>query len=295
MTDYIIPFVDDTDAKWIKVFEQYTDDILDGGRWRDWGILRYQLRSIEKYMPWVDRIILVLSIGASQIPKWLNTQNPKIRIVYDYEFMPNELLPVFNSNAIELYFPRIKGLSEQYLTSCDDYLLLRPFKKEEFFTNDGKVRLKVDNVSLHNTMYGSMVANSVRMIYPDGVKEESGKIKCLWANHTVTPHIKSVNEEFLDKHENEIHKSITRERDESNLTWLIYPLNAMKLGLLNKGDVKVGVKRLRNNSDIDGLVFDECDIAVLNDWYDGWDFDLVKPLLESKMNELLPDKCTFEI
>ena len=295
MIDYIIPFVDDSDANWLKVYEQYTDDILDSGRWRDWGILRYQLRSIEKYMPWVDRIILVLSIGASQIPKWLNTDNPKIRIVYDYEFMPKELLPTFNSNSIELYFPRIKCLHEHYLTACDDYILMREFKEEEFFTQDGKIRLKIDNVSLQNTMYGLTVANSVRMIYPDGVKNESSNIKCLWANHTVTPHIKSVNEEFLDKHEDEIYKSITRERSECNLTWLIYSLNAMKLGLLNKGDVKVGVKRLRNNSDIDGLVFDDCDIAVLNDWYDGWDFDIVKPLLEKKMEALLPNKCEFEI
>lgn len=295
MIDYIIPFVDDSDANWLKVYEQYTDDILDSGRWRDWGILRYQLRSIEKYMHWVDRIILVLSIGASQIPKWLDTENPKIRIVYDYEFMPKELLPTFNSNSIELYFPKIKDLHEHYLTACDDYILMREFKEEEFFTQDGKIRLKIDNVSLQNTMYGSTVANSVRMIYPDGVKEESGKIKCLWANHTVTPHIKSVNEEFLDKHEDEIYKSITRERSECNLTWLIYSLNAMKLGLLTSGDVKVGVRRLRNNSDINDLTFGDCDVAVLNDWYDGWDFNLVKPLLESKMNELLPDKCMFEI
>jgi len=284
MIDYIIPFVDDSDANWLKVYEQYTDDILDSGRWRDWGILRYQLRSIEMYMPWVDRIILVLSIGASQIPKWLDLNDPKIKIVYDYEFMPNELLPVFNSNAIELYFPRIKSLSEQYLTACDDYLLLRPFKKEEFFTNDGKVRLKVEDVALDNNMYGKTVANSVRMVFPDKVKDEGKKVRCLWANHTVTPHIKSINERFLHEHEDEIYRSITREREETNLTWLIYSLNMMRLGLLEPSNINVGVQRIRKNEDINNLTLSG-DIAVLNDWYVGWDFDIVKEVLGRKLGE----------
>ena len=84
MIDYVIPFVDDSDAEWQKVYSQYIDDILDNGRWRDWGILKYQLRSIEKYMPWVDRVIIVLSVGSSQIPKWLNTHNMRVKVVYDY-------------------------------------------------------------------------------------------------------------------------------------------------------------------------------------------------------------------
>jgi len=285
MIDYVIPFVDDSDAEWIKVFEKYTDDILDGGRWRDWGILKYQIMSVERYMPWVDRIIIVLSIGASQIPKWLDLSNHKIKIVYDYEFMPNELLPVFNSNAIELYFPRIKGLSEQYLTACDDYLLLRPFKQSEFFTKNGKIRLKVEDVALDNNMYGKTVANSVRMVFPDKVKDEGKKVRCLWANHTVTPHIRSINEAFLNEHEDEIYNSLTREREETNLTWLIYPLNMMRLGLLEKSRIKVGVRRLRKNEDISNLELDG-DIAVLNDWYEGWDFEIVKEVLEGKLGEM---------
>lgn len=294
MVDYIIPFVDDSDSEWLRIYEQYSDDILDSGRWRDWGILKYQLRSIEKYMPWVDRIIIVLSIGATQIPEWLDTSNPKVRVVYDFDFVPKELLPTFNSNTIELYFPRIEGLSEHYLTACDDYILMRPFKESEFFSNDGKIRLNINKVLLKKNTYGKTVENSVRLVYPDGIEYTVDSVRCLWANHTVTPHIRSVNEAFLNEHEDKIYKSITRERESKNLTWLVYSLNAMRLGLLEKGDITVGVKRLQRNEDINNLTFNDCDVSVLNDWYEGWEFEDVKRILDKKLQNLLPNRCKFE-
>jgi UDP-N-acetylglucosamine-lysosomal-enzyme len=40
--------------------------------------LRYSLRSIEKYAPWVRHIYLVTN---GQVPYWLNMTNPKITVV----------------------------------------------------------------------------------------------------------------------------------------------------------------------------------------------------------------------
>lgn len=294
MIDYIIPFVDCSDIKWQNVYSQYADDIIDNGRWKDWGILKYQLRSIEKYMTFVDRIFIILSIGDSQIPEWLNTDNPKIKIIYDYEFVPKDVLPVFNSNVIELYFPRIKELSEHYLTACDDYLLMRPFTKEEFFSNDGKIKLKLEESILDNNIYGKTIENSVKLINPNGVVKKDGKIKCLWANHTITPHIKSVNEQFLKEHEQEIYNSLSKERQSQNLTWLIYPLNAQSLGLLENGTINVQCKKINNNESIYNLQFDSKDILVLNDWYDDFGIDIVKQILINKMNNVFPDKSQFE-
>ena len=48
--------------------------------------------------------------------------------------MPREYLPVFNSNVIDLYIPRIEGLSERYLYACDDYIVMREQKPEDYFS-----------------------------------------------------------------------------------------------------------------------------------------------------------------
>lgn len=53
--DYVIPFVDCSDEKWLCEYKKYVKDENDWSsnatRFRDWETLRYQLRSIERYMP----------------------------------------------------------------------------------------------------------------------------------------------------------------------------------------------------------------------------------------------------
>lgn len=98
--DYVIPFVDCSDDKWLCEYKKYVKDENDWSsnatRFRDWETLRYQLRSIERYMPWIRNIYIVISISESQIPKWLNTENERVHIVWDWEIVPREYLPVFN-------------------------------------------------------------------------------------------------------------------------------------------------------------------------------------------------------
>ena len=62
--------------------------------------LRYSLRSVEKFAPWIRRVYIVTD---DQTPAWLDTSNPRIRVVSHREIMPAEILPVFNSCTIELF------------------------------------------------------------------------------------------------------------------------------------------------------------------------------------------------
>ncbi len=75
--DYVIPFVDSSDKNWLCEYKKYVTNESDWSsnatRFRDWETLRYQLRSIERYMPWIRNIYIVMSISKTQIPKWLNT------------------------------------------------------------------------------------------------------------------------------------------------------------------------------------------------------------------------------
>ena len=104
------------------------------GRYADNDELKYSLRSVEKYAPWIRRIFIVTD---NQIPAWLDTSDPRIRIVDHKEIMPGNSLPCFNSSVIEHFICRIPGLSERFLYANDDMYINRPVTPEMFFASDG--------------------------------------------------------------------------------------------------------------------------------------------------------------
>lgn len=104
------------------------------GRYVDNGELKYSLRSVDRYAPWIRKIFIVTD---NQVPEWLDTTNPKIQIVDHTEILPQESLPCFNSVIIEHFIHRIPGLSEYFLLANDDTLLNRPVTPDTFFGPDG--------------------------------------------------------------------------------------------------------------------------------------------------------------
>lgn len=110
-------------------------EATDDARFRSHDELRYSLRSLEMYAPWVRRIHIVT---AGQRPEWLNTDHPKIRLVSHEEiFADPSVLPVFNSHAIESQLHRVPGLAERYVYFNDDVMLGRPVGKDLFFHGNG--------------------------------------------------------------------------------------------------------------------------------------------------------------
>lgn len=100
--------------------------------------LRYSLRSLAAFASWV-RTIHVVTNG--QVPAWLDTDHPRIRVVTHDEIFPDAShLPTFNSHAIEANLHRIPGLAEHYLYLNDDVYLGRPLRPEHFFTAGGLLR-----------------------------------------------------------------------------------------------------------------------------------------------------------
>ncbi|MFD7863730.1 stealth family protein [Streptomyces sp. NPDC057682] len=97
--------------------------------------LRYSLRSLHQYAPWVRNIYLVT---AGQQPAWLDTDVPGLRVVDHREiFSDPEALPTFNSHAIESQLHHIDGLSEQFLYLNDDVFFGRPLTPGHFFHANG--------------------------------------------------------------------------------------------------------------------------------------------------------------
>ena len=138
--DIVYLWVDGNDSKWQtkrntfigKTNESAPNDCK--GRYANNDELKYSLRSIEMYAPWIRKIFIVTD---EQTPEWLNTDNPKIKIVDHKEIMPVECLPCFNSCIIEHYIYRIEGLSEYFLLANDDMFINKETSYSDFFNANG--------------------------------------------------------------------------------------------------------------------------------------------------------------
>lgn len=138
--DLVYLWVNSNDPIWQAKHDAYTGnlqtstDINGKGRYADNDELKYSLRSVEMYAPWVHHIFIVTD---GQTPAWLNLSNPKVSIVDHRDIMPETCLPCFNSTLIEYFIYRIPGLSEHFIYANDDAFINRSAFPRDFFSPDG--------------------------------------------------------------------------------------------------------------------------------------------------------------
>lgn len=139
--DFIIPWVDGSDPVWDQSRRQWEGTDNETGlrkwnigesRYRDWELLRYWFRGVEKYAPWVNKVYF---ISDHQLPVWLNTGHPKLVCVNHDDYIPEKYLPTFSSHCIELNLHRISGLSDRFVYFNDDTFLLKGVQPEDYFKN----------------------------------------------------------------------------------------------------------------------------------------------------------------
>ncbi|DAZ98079.1 TPA: hypothetical protein N0F65_005241 [Lagenidium giganteum] len=114
-----------------------------GGSSRDkeMGELKYSLRSLLKYAPWLEGPIYIVTPG--QIPDWLDLSHPRIKVIDQDDLLPKDkvTLPNFDTNVIEQYLHKIPGLTDVFIHMNDDYLFIKNVGPNRFFTCDGGLRL----------------------------------------------------------------------------------------------------------------------------------------------------------
>jgi hypothetical protein len=97
--------------------------------------LKYSLRSVVAYAPWIRRIFLVTD---DQIPPWLDESDPRLTVVSHRDlFAGTGTLPTFNSHAIESRLHHIPGLAEHFIYFNDDMFFGRPVSPTAFFHANG--------------------------------------------------------------------------------------------------------------------------------------------------------------
>ena len=220
--DVVITYVDGLDPLWQGDYEKHTNITILEKRFRDWGTLRYLMRGIEVNMPFVRKVHLVVARD-SQVPEWVNRDT--VNVVLHKDIIPEQFLPTFNCNPIELHIHRIKGLSERYIYFNDDVFPLKKCEPTDFFV-DGKGQLGMSRHLFSFDMFKKICRNS------DVVARKALGMKpslfFLRPQHVCTPMIKSECEEMYKRVEEELHSSITMTRTAKNISQYVF-LNYMYL------------------------------------------------------------------
>ncbi|XP_018057515.1 PREDICTED: N-acetylglucosamine-1-phosphotransferase subunits alpha/beta isoform X3 [Atta colombica] len=136
--DVVYTWVNGSDPMFLESFQKHVS-IVDlsavTSRFSDKDELRYSLRSLEMYAPWVRHVYIVTN---GQIPSWLDMDNPRITLVtHEDIFLNKSDLPTFSSPAIESHIHRIPGVSDKFLYFNDDVMLGAEIWPEDFVTQAG--------------------------------------------------------------------------------------------------------------------------------------------------------------
>jgi Stealth protein CR2, conserved region 2/Stealth protein CR3, conserved region 3/Stealth protein CR4, conserved region 4/Stealth protein CR1, conserved region 1 len=138
--DMVFSWVDGNDPEFrARRAAQMSQHVVGDGdeadaRIRQIDELKYALRSVNMFAPWVRRIFIATD---SVPPGWL-AEHPKITIVRAEEhFSDRAALPTYNSHAVESQLHYIPELAEHFLYSNDDMFFGRPLKASMFFSPGG--------------------------------------------------------------------------------------------------------------------------------------------------------------
>jgi len=199
--DLVYLWVDGSDPNWKKKKQVFTNAPIDNtelnavGRYANNDELKYALRSVEKHAPWIRNIFIVTD---DQKPEWLNTDNPKIKVVDHTTIIPAQALPSFNSSVIEYFLYKIPGLSERFLYANDDMFFNADLTPDFFFAKDGYpiVRLKrkllgkwhhqLKTLLLNVGYYQKMLIDSMHL-----VEKKTGKFYSGVPHHNIDSFLRS--------------------------------------------------------------------------------------------------------
>ena len=141
--DVVFTWVDGEDPAWQRRKAEYADagyheEADNSSRYETRDELKYAVRSIEMFAPWVRNIFVVTD---RQVPTWLKSDVPGIRLVDHTEiFTDPDALPTFNSHAIESQLHHIDDLSEHFLYLNDDVMFASDVVPQDFFEANGLTR-----------------------------------------------------------------------------------------------------------------------------------------------------------
>ncbi len=214
--DVVIAWVDGNDPNHKKKIQPYlspqarvSDDIAGPTRYRSEGEIFYCVASVLRFAPFVRKIFIVTDEQNPHLDDFVkeNFPNNKIPIeIVDHKVIfrgYEKYLPVFNSRAVETCIYRIPDLSENYVYFNDDFFLIRPIEKSDWFIDEKIVAYgNWRNLVLDRFLWliKPMKNGHKPVGFKDGMISAARKFGCRWKyfhlDHMPHPLKKSV----IDKH-----------------------------------------------------------------------------------------------
>lgn len=330
--DFVVMWVDGNDPEWQKEKQKFSvDDNADGSiyRYRDFGLLKYWFRGVEKFAPWVNNVYFVTW---GHVPEWLDLNNPKLKVVKHSDFIPEDYLPTFSANAIENNLHRIDGLSEQFVLLNDDFYLIDSVKETDFFKNGKPMDTVALNVqcpqrSLVSRFFG---INNTAIIndhfnFESSIKENFWKWYSLkngknvlrsivlkgcprfpgfWQHHLASSFCKSTFEEVWEKEYEILHQTSSHKfRESTDVNQWLFKDWQIASGNFEVRNVKFGeafyidrdgITNIKNRI-INYITHQKGKMIAINDGeMSDLEFNLLVEDLEKSFNEILPTKSHFE-
>lgn len=307
--DIVIPWLNPDDEFWRADYDKYkametskdvNDPDFNGAcRYRDMGTIIYVLRSIEKNCSWVHKVFLILR-DEHQIPAWLNVNNPKLEIVYHREYIPEELLPTFNSNVIENFLWRLDKLSNNYILCNDDTIFMKPTQGEKFFLFNKPVltgNYKKLGKFPDGNLYWSMLNNN--MTLEEKYNKIFNKPEIRYDHmHLMVPHQKYFEKMIWSENFDYLYLALSasRFRSSKNITHLLFNDLCIITGycilIPNLYGHSMAINILDN---FDYRYFDYMEFACINDTDNIKDYEKTKVQCLKYLNGKFPEKSSYEV
>ena len=218
--DIVIPYVDSSDPVWQKSCLDAGNSDITSNRFRSWDTLKYLLRGVEKYMPFVRNVILIVS-DENQVPKWLNTK--EVRVVYHRDFIPEEFLPTFNSCTIEAFLFNITKLSEQFIYFNDDIFPINGMVASDFFVDSKPLlRFQEHQNCIKQAVFSLQCRNSLDLITQMLHLDNYDEGELITPDHSAMPMLKSSVDEVGLQCIEALKQSISQFREDKNINQYIY-------------------------------------------------------------------------
>lgn len=265
--------------------------------------LKFSLRSVEKYAPWINKIFIVTD---NQIPGWIDLSNPKVTIVNQNDIIPEDSRPTFNSVVIEHGLHKIAGLSEHFLYANDDMYFNRPVNESDFFTSDGLPVMRLNRrflrgltlwLKLHVQRRKLSTYNRTILRAGHIVEAKTGKFIAHKPHHNIDAFSKSQYKETFDTFSEEILPTLKNQlRSDTDIQRVIYSyypiaVGKAKLELVNQ---KTSFRlHIDNHAHYDKLKRYNPMLFCLNDSQFAVEED--RKLMREFLEKRFPEKSSFEI
>ncbi|MBC7519217.1 MAG: stealth conserved region 3 domain-containing protein [Microbacteriaceae bacterium] len=195
--DIVFSWVDGASIEWQRARAKRMESYVVGegdsaeARYRQIDELKYALRSVNLFAPWIRTIFVVTD---SPVPVWL-AEHPRVKIVRSEDFFPDlSVLPTHNSHAIESQLHHIKGLSEHFLYSNDDMFFGRPVSPDMFFSPGGLTKFieATTRIGLGDSNPERSGFENAARVNRRLLQDRFGRITTRHLEHAATPLRKSV-------------------------------------------------------------------------------------------------------